>query len=95
MRYPLALLCALFFAGGAYAAPTGVCPDGRIDINKADGAGTDRSSDIFVTGRRRRQCEDPEVGKPRDSRSDPTVGGAFGEVDVDDRDVDVIGQLFQ
>lgn len=36
MRYGLILLCAFFFAGGAQAAPTGVCPDGRIDINKAD-----------------------------------------------------------
>ena len=36
MRYGLVLLCALFFAGAAYAAPTGVCPDGRIDINTAD-----------------------------------------------------------
>ena len=36
MRYGLVLLCALFFAGVASAAPTGLCPDGRIDINTAD-----------------------------------------------------------
>lgn len=38
MRYGLVLLCALFMSGVAGAAPGGVCPDGRIDINTADAA---------------------------------------------------------
>lgn len=55
MRYGLVLLCTLFFAGVAGAAP-GVCPDGRIDVNTADatvltglkGIGTKKAAKIIA-----------------------------------------------